>query len=54
MVALYADYQGKHDLTAFTVGAPTTLKKLETWKLAPTNQGFLEAQKSRVWEPETK
>jgi len=54
MVASYADYAGKHDLTAFTVGAPTTLKKVEIWKLKPTNQGFLEARKNRVWEPNTK
>jgi sucrose-6-phosphate hydrolase SacC (GH32 family) len=54
MVASYADYRGKRDLTAFTVGAPTTLKKVEIWKLKPTNQGFLEAQKNRIWEPNTK
>jgi sucrose-6-phosphate hydrolase SacC (GH32 family) len=54
MVASYADYAGKPDLTAFTVGAPTTLKKVEIWKLKPTNQGFLEARKNRVWEPVTK
>ena len=47
-------YAGKPDLTAFTVGAPTTIKKLEMWKLKPTNQGFLEAQKNRIWEPDTK
>ena len=53
MVASYADYAGKPDLTAFTVGAPTTLKKVEIWKLKPTNQGFLEARKNRIWEPNT-
>jgi len=49
-----AAYSGKPDLNAFTVGAPTTIKKLEIWKLQPTNQGFREAQKNRIWEPDTK
>ena len=55
MIAMHADHlgkpDGKSDLAAFTVGAPTTLKKVEIWKLKPTNQGFLEAQKNRIWEP---
>lgn len=53
MIAMHADHLGKPDLAAFTVGAPTTLKKVEIWKLKPTNQGFLEAQKNRIWEPKT-
>jgi sucrose-6-phosphate hydrolase SacC (GH32 family) len=51
MVASHKDYLGKTDLRAFTVGAPTKLKKVEIWKMRPTNQGFREAQKNRVWEP---
>ena len=54
VVASHADYLNKPDFTAFTVGAPTTLKKVEIWKLRPTNQGFCEAQKNRIWEPKTK
>jgi hypothetical protein len=54
MVASHAAYSGKPDLNAFTIGAPTTIKKLEIWKLHPTNQGFREAQKNHVWEPNTK
>jgi beta-fructofuranosidase len=54
MIASYADHGGKPDLNAFTVGAPTTLKKIEIWKLRPTNQGFREAQKNHNWEPDTK
>ena len=54
MLAEYADYRGKPDLNAFSVGAPTTLKQVEIWKLKLTNQGFREAQKNRKWEPETK
>ena len=48
------DYQNKTDLRAWTVGAATRLKTLEVWWLEPTNQGFFEAQKSRIWEPKTK
>ena len=54
LAASFADYRGKPDIRAFTVGAPTTIKKLEIWKLKPTQQGFLEAQKNRIWEPDTK
>lgn len=51
LVASHADYRGKTELAAFSVGSPTTIQTLEIWKLAPTNQGFLEARKNRVWEP---
>ncbi|MFO0925853.1 MAG: LamG-like jellyroll fold domain-containing protein [Gemmataceae bacterium] len=54
VVAAHRDYAGRPDVTAFTVGAPTTFKTVELWKLKATNQGFLAAQKSRVWEPATK
>jgi sucrose-6-phosphate hydrolase SacC (GH32 family) len=42
------------DFNGFTIGAPTTLKKVEVWRLRPTNQGFLEARTNRVWEPRIK
>jgi len=42
----------KLGLDAFTVGAPTTIKRLDIWKLRPTNQGFLDAQESCVWQPD--
>ena len=45
--------KGKTALDAFTVGAPTKLKSIEIWRLKPTNQGFFEARKNRVWEPKT-
>ena len=51
MIAYHRDATGKVAVNGFSVGATTTLKKVETWKLKPTNQGFLEAQKSRIWEP---
>jgi len=53
VVASHADYAGKRDLTAFTVGAPTTIRKVEIWNLNSTNQGFRHAQQNRSWEPET-
>ncbi|MAV33891.1 MAG: hypothetical protein CMJ59_00400 [Planctomycetaceae bacterium] len=53
MIGRHADYLGQVSLGAFTVGAPTTLKRVEIWKLTPTNQGFLEAQQRRIWEPQT-
>jgi sucrose-6-phosphate hydrolase SacC (GH32 family) len=53
LVASHADYIGKRDVTAFTVGAPTTIRKLEIWSLRATNQGFRQAQQSRNWEPRT-
>ena len=51
MVAHHRDYQGHPDLAAFTVGASTRLKRVETWKIHPTNQGFRDAQTTRLWEP---
>ena len=51
MVASYKDYGGKADVTAFTVGEPTTIKMLEIWRVKPTNQGFYDAQNSRIWKP---
>lgn len=54
MIGSYANYRGKPDLRAFTVGAPTTIQKLEIWRLKPTNQGFREAQTNHIWEPKTR
>jgi beta-fructofuranosidase len=41
-------------LDAFAVGIPTTIKNIEIWKLRPTNQGFLDAQRNAIWEPATR
>jgi len=51
VLAAQMDGRKKRGLDAFTVGAPTTLKKVEVWRVEPTNQGFFEARKKRVWEP---
>lgn len=54
MIAAYMDYQNGTGLDAFTFGAATTISKLEIWKMKPTNQGCIEAQINRIWEPDTK
>ena len=54
MVAANINYAGKTDLGAFTTCAPMTIKQLEIWKLKPANQGFREAQKSRIWAMDEK
>lgn len=54
VLAAHLDHAGKRSLDAFTVGAPTTLQRVEIWPLKPTNAGFREAQKNRAWEPRTK
>jgi beta-fructofuranosidase len=51
VVASYAGDRSRPALSAFTVAAPATIKKVEVWRIEPTNRGFLEARKSRVWEP---
>jgi beta-fructofuranosidase len=53
MIAAHMDYKGKDGLNAYSFGDPTKIKSLEIWKLKPTNQGFREAQKNRIWEPDT-
>ena len=53
VLAAHLDHRGKRGLDAFTVGAPTTLKRVDIWPLKPTNQGFRNAQQNRNWEPET-
>ncbi len=54
MIGHYRDYAGRTALNAFSVGAPTKIRKVETWKLKPTNAGFREAQKTRIWEPKSR
>lgn len=53
LLAAHLDCSGKQGLDAFSVGAATTLKRLDIWRLKPTNQGCLEAQNNRIWEPDT-
>ena len=53
VAATHLAWRGKTGLDGYSFGAPTTLKKIEIWKLKPTNQGFREAQTNRAWEPQT-
>lgn len=50
MVASHMDYRGKTGFDAYSFGLPAAIKKIEIWKLKPTNQGFLDARESRIWE----
>jgi len=54
MIAAHMDWQDNRGFDTYTFGAPTTIKKVEIWKLKPTNEGFLRARKNRIWEPDTK
>lgn len=51
VVAAHMDWRGKLALEGYSSGAATTIRKLEIWSLEPTIQGFREAQKNRIWEP---
>lgn len=53
VVASFPEYEGRLGLDAYSVGAPTTIEKLEIWKLKPTNQGFWKARENHLWEPAT-
>jgi beta-fructofuranosidase len=53
MVAAHMEHRGKTGFDAWTWGGPITIKTIETWKLQPANQGFLAAQRNRIWEPAT-
>ena len=50
-VAAYRDYTRASGLNTYTYGGPTTIKKVEIWRLKSTDQGFLDARRSRIWEP---
>jgi beta-fructofuranosidase len=52
LIAAHMELYRKSSLHAFTVGIPTTIKRLDIWRLKPTNQGFLDARDSRIWEPD--
>jgi sucrose-6-phosphate hydrolase SacC (GH32 family) len=52
VVAAHLRYRAANGLNAYTFGAPTTIKRVEIWRLKSANQGFLEARQTRIWEPE--
>jgi beta-fructofuranosidase len=51
VAAAHMDWGGKTAFEGYSSGASTTIRTLELWRIEPTNQGFREAQKTRVWEP---
>lgn len=53
MVAADMGWQEESGFDAYSWGDPTTIKKVEIWKMKPTNQGYLEARENRIWEIDT-
>ena len=43
------EYTVGRGLDAYTWGAPTTFRSIEIWRMNPSNQGYLEAQKSLAY-----
>ncbi len=54
MVAACKNWSGRRGLDAWSFGVSTEIKSFEMWKLRPTNQGFFEAEKNRIWQPAEK
>jgi beta-fructofuranosidase len=52
----FMEYRDGSQLKAYSFagrhGTPTKIRKLEIWKLKPTNQGFFEARENRLWAPD--
>lgn len=53
VAAAHMDWSGDTALEGYSSGAPTTVGRLEIWKMQPAIQGFREAQANRIWEPRT-
>ena len=58
LLTVFTDYRAANELRAYLFGhrartTPLTLRRVEIWKLRPTNQGFFAARESRIWEPDT-
>jgi len=51
LVAAFPSYGDRRAVNGFTVGAPTTIARIEMWPLRPTNAGYLQAKENRVWQP---
>jgi len=54
MVAADMGWQAASGFDAYAWGAPTVIRKAEIWRVKPTNQGYLEARKNRIWETDTR
>ena len=53
VLGTHTNYEAANGLIAYTWGTDTTFRMVEIWKLKPTNEGFWEAQKNPLWEPDT-
>ena len=53
MIAAHMNWQDAKGLLGYSFGAATTIKEVTTWPLEATNQGYLEAEKNPIWEPDT-
>lgn len=59
LLTVFTAYRGAgKELRAYLFGhrartSPLTLRRVDIWKLRPTNQGFFAARENRIWEPDT-
>ncbi|MHC4425902.1 MAG: glycoside hydrolase family 32 protein [Planctomycetota bacterium] len=51
MVAADMNWRAARGFDVCTFGASTVIKKVEIWKLKPTNEGLLKARESGIWQP---
>ena len=51
VVGAHMDYWGRTELTAHVFGGPTTIRRIDIWRLKSTNQGLLEAIRNPIWQP---
>ena len=51
-VTAYMDYKDHTGFYGFSAGDDMLIEELNIWKVKPTNEGFLEAKKSLIWQPE--
>ncbi len=52
VVAADWEYRDGRGLDLFTWGEPTTFQSVEIHRLKPTNLGYHEAKKSKIWQPD--
>jgi hypothetical protein len=50
VVASYMDYRSAKNIRGYTFHSPTRFRKVEIWRLEPTNQGFFKARENRIWQ----
>jgi beta-fructofuranosidase len=50
VVAAYMDDRSAKHMRGYAFHRPTHFRKVEIWRLKPTNQGFFEARESRIWQ----